>query len=218
MKKIDELLIGAKCHLRQLIFGKQPGIRAMTTNERIELLHSFYNLGYDETFRFDVREAYRMKRNFINEIVNEELVEERASFRTEKKYGCAYYIRNFPNSSDDDLIPALSNMPCPSIVTVNIKPVDEDVGRSHLKACYMAVQQQINQSQEEKARHGNFTDVFIVQLAKRAGQRIPRRYHRKSVCPEGKKGPALPQTQTSQRKYFSDQPCRSPESQREPIS
>lgn len=139
--------------------GNGSGIRAMTTNERIELLHNFYNLGYDETFRFDVREAYRMKRNFINEIVNEELVEERASFRTEKKFGCAYYIRNFPNSSDDDLIPALSNMPCPSVVTVNIKPVDEDVVRSHLKACYMAVQQRINHSQEEKARHGNFTDV-----------------------------------------------------------
>ena len=26
MKKLDELLIGAKCRLRQLIFGKQPGI------------------------------------------------------------------------------------------------------------------------------------------------------------------------------------------------
>ena len=35
MKKLDELLIGAKCRLRQLIFGKQPGIDGRLLSEDI---------------------------------------------------------------------------------------------------------------------------------------------------------------------------------------
>ena len=113
MSTFQELEVSLKYALGTLdtgAGGNGSGIRALNTNERIELLHNFYNLGYDESFHFNVREAYQRNKNFVNEIVNEELTEERASFRTEKKYGCAYYIRDFPNSSDDDLIPALSNI------------------------------------------------------------------------------------------------------------
>ena len=113
-------------------------------------------------FHFDVREACRTGREFVNEIVSAELTEERTGFHTEWMYGCAYYIRSFPNSCDDGLIPALAGHPCPSLVTVDIKPVDGEAVRARLKACYMSVQQRINRSQEEKARHGNFTDVARV--------------------------------------------------------
>ena len=46
------------------------GITSLSGNERLRVLHDFYNLGKEDEFDFNIREAKRVGRDFRNDLCN----------------------------------------------------------------------------------------------------------------------------------------------------
>ena len=136
----------------------ESGLVPLDAEGRLRLLHSFYRLGDEGSFRFNFDDAVRFPgKEWLNAVANRKIVVREDFMEFEDRYVAALYVWDWPKSSiDDKFISELASLPFHMVVTVDIGPIPKDVAQKKLLDVYMSVGDSIERTREQRRRNGQF--------------------------------------------------------------
>ena len=143
----------------ELTVGGMSGsvMRALTINERMQLLYNFTHIGLNTKFKFDYDEEIRQQRDWINTIAPASLMFENELFHMNGKVGKVIYIDNYPKVIEADIISKLSSINCTSYISVNCELLPTEALKKEVARKHMKVGLKI---QNEKTRNRSQNDYF----------------------------------------------------------
>ncbi len=129
----------------------------LSGNERLKVLHDFYNLGREDEFDFDIKKAKRIGADFKNEICNGMLKFNTDSFEDESKYCRALFIKKYPSSLSDRFFNEITSLPVHSISSIDITPIPKDLTTKTLQKKYLGIESDIIKQQRVRNKNGDFS-------------------------------------------------------------
>lgn len=133
------------------------GIKALTGNERLHVLHDFYNIGKEDEFDFDIREAKRVGRDFRNDLCNGMIKFHQDYFETENKFCRALFFKKYPKSLSEELLNTITMLPVHMITSIDVVPVPKDMTIRVLQKKYLGVESDIIKQQQVRNRNNDFS-------------------------------------------------------------
>lgn len=138
-------------------------IRALSGNERLEILHDFYHLGSEDEFTFDIREAKKVGADFKNDICNGMVKYYPDHFEDESKYCRALFFKKYPSGLSDRFLNEITSLPVHMITSLSIVPVPKDVTTKILQNKYMGIESDIIRQQRVRNKNNDFSsDISYV--------------------------------------------------------
>ena len=138
-------------------------MRALSIDERMQLIYNFMNTGLESRYKFSFREAISKGQDFLNIIAPASIEFRNDLFILNGKYGKVMYIEDYPKTLESDIITSLSKINCTSYVTVNNELLDISGFKQEISRKYMAVGMKI---ESEKQRNRNNNDYLADASAK----------------------------------------------------
>ena len=132
-------------------------IKTLTGNERLHVLHDFYNIGKEDEFDFDIREAKRVGRDFRNDLCNGMIKFHQDYFETENKFCRALFFKKYPKSLSEELLNTITMLPVHMITSIDVVPVPKDMTIRVLQKKYLGVESDIIKQQQVRNRNNDFS-------------------------------------------------------------
>ncbi len=133
------------------------GIRALSGNERLKILHDYYRLGKESEFDFDIKEAKKVGSDFANDICNGKVKFFTDYFQDESKYCRALYIKKYPSSLSDRFLNEITSLPIHMITSIDVVPVPKDLTTKTLQKKYLGIESDIIKQQRVRNRNNDFS-------------------------------------------------------------
>ena len=136
----------------------ESGLVPLDAEGRLRLLHSFYRLGDEGSFRCNFDDAVRFPgKEWLNAVANRKIVAREDYMEFEDRYVAALYVWDWPHSAiDDKFISELASLPFHMVVTVDISQIPKDATQKKLMDVYMFVGDSIERTREQRRRSGQF--------------------------------------------------------------
>ncbi len=132
-------------------------MRALSIDERMQLIYNFMHTGLESGYRFSFQNAVSTGQDFINILSPAAIEFDNESFVINGSYGKVMYIEDYPKALESDIITSLSKINCTSYVTVNNELLDISGFKQEISRKYMAVGMKI---EGEKQRNRNNNDYL----------------------------------------------------------
>ena len=132
-------------------------MRALTINERMQLLYNFTHIGLNTRFKFDFKEEISARRDWLNTISPASLMFENEMFHMNGKVGKVIYIDEYPKILEADIISKLSSINCTSYISVNCELLSTEALKKEVARKHMRVGIKI---ENEKSRNRSQNDYF----------------------------------------------------------
>jgi len=134
------------------------GLIPLDAAERLRYLHSFYQLGREEEFNFDLKSAVKKGADWKNDICNLSIrhyTDKYGKFDGKTMVYDERYVRvmssmELPTGLDDDFINFIASGDFNSIVTIDAAPIPQDVAMKCVMDYYMANGRTIDKQQEQR--------------------------------------------------------------------
>lgn len=133
------------------------GIRALSGNERLKVLHDYYRLGKESEFDFDIREAKKVGEDFTNDLCNGWVKYFPDYFQDEGKYCRALYIKKYPSSLSDRFLNEITSLPMHLITSIDVVPIPKDLTTKTLQKKYLGIESDIIKQQRVRNRNNDFS-------------------------------------------------------------
>lgn len=133
------------------------GIRALSGNERLKILHDYYRLGKESEFDFDIKEAKKVGNDFANDICNGKVKYFPDYFQDENKFCRALYIKKYPSSLSDRFLNEITSLPVHMITSIDVVPVPKDLTTKTLQKKYLGIESDIIRQQRVRNRNNDFS-------------------------------------------------------------
>ncbi|MBE5968799.1 MAG: DUF87 domain-containing protein [Lachnospiraceae bacterium] len=144
--------------LRRDFMALEAEVRALSSDERLELLYDFYNPDEEKRYLLSIDEYIKNNRDFKNDIVPVKGIEFNDEYvKIGDNYKKAAFISFFPSSLTDLFFQELCNYRANAIITVDIIPIDKHDALDLLEDKYLEVEKKIEKQQETRNRRKNFT-------------------------------------------------------------
>nr|MCR5338007.1 DUF87 domain-containing protein [Lachnospiraceae bacterium] len=138
-------------------------MRALTTDERMNLIGNVMYAGIKGRIPFSFREAYKTGHDFVNLIAPAAIEFCNSKFLLNGKVGKVWYISEYPKTLEADILSAISRISTTSFVSVNNELLDLTAFKQEISRKYMAVGMKI---EGEKQRNRNNNDFLSDASAK----------------------------------------------------
>lgn len=132
-------------------------MKALTINERMQLLYNFTHIGLVTRFKFDYELELRAKRDWLNTISPASLMFENEMFRMNGKVGKVLYLDGYPKNIEADILSKLSFLNCTSYISVNNELLPIEVLKKEHQRKHMRLGLKI---QNQKTRNRSNNDYF----------------------------------------------------------
>ena len=132
-------------------------IQPLSGNERLRILHDFYNLGKEDEFDFDIREAKRIGRDFRNDLCNGMIKFHQDYFEDENKVCRALFFKKYPKSLSEELLNTITMLPVHMITSIDVVPVPKDMTIRLLQKKYLGVESDIIKQQRVRNKNNDFS-------------------------------------------------------------
>ena len=133
------------------------GITSLSGNERLRVLHDFYNLGKEEEFDFNIREAKRVGRDFRNDLCNGMIKFYQDYFEDENKVCRALFFKKYPKSLSEELLNTITMLPVHMITSIDVVPIPKDMTIKLLQKKYLGVESDIIKQQRVRNKNNDFS-------------------------------------------------------------
>ena len=133
------------------------GITSLSGNERLRVLHDFYNLGKEDEFDFDIREAKRVGRDFRNDLCNGMIKFYQDYFEDENKVCRALFFKKYPKSLSEELLNTITMLPVHMITSIDVVPIPKDMTIKLLQKKYLGVESDIIKQQRVRNKNNDFS-------------------------------------------------------------
>lgn len=140
-------------------------VSALSGNERLQLLHDFYQPGKEE----EPVELERLIENGLdwkNEIVRSTLSFESRKIRMGKQYARAMYIdpQSWGAELEDNFFTSLASLAACSVFSIDYVPVDKTITRKVIEAKYMGIEGKISKQARKRMEQKNFVSETSYRL------------------------------------------------------
>ena len=132
-------------------------IQPLSGNERLRILHDFYNLGKEDEFDFDIRKAKRIGRDFRNDLCNGMIKFHQDYFEDENKVCRALFFKKYPKSLSEELLNTITMLPVHMITSIDVVPVSKDMTIRLLQKKYLGVESDIIKQQRVRNKNNDFS-------------------------------------------------------------
>ncbi len=132
-------------------------IVALSGNERLKTLHDFYQLGNENSWDFDIKEAKKKGSDFKNDLCNGMIKFFPDSFEDEKKFCKALFIKKYSSSLSDRFLNEITSLPVHSIVSIDVVPVPKDLTTKVLQKKYLGIESDIIKQQRVRNKNNDFS-------------------------------------------------------------
>ena len=133
------------------------GITSLSGNERLRVLHDFYNLGKEDEFDFNIREAKRVGRDFRNDLCNGMIKFYQDYFEDENKVCRALFFKKYPKSLSEELLNTITMLPVHMITSIDVVPIPKDMTIKLLQKKYLGVESDIIKQQRVRNKNNDFS-------------------------------------------------------------
>lgn len=160
--------IGMDALLAPLFGSIKSNLRPLDAAERLRLLYSAYRQRNGSKFRWNWEEMLRTKRDWKNEILPSSIESRKDHMEMDGKYVSVLFSFRLPNGLDESKVMSeLSNLPFPSMVTLDFAPIPRSALRGKLMASLSNNERATHMEQERRMRMKNFVSGVSYKKQKR---------------------------------------------------
>lgn len=158
----------ARAHLSSLeegfvnsFVGLSSALIPMDGSERLQVLWNFYHMGKEETFDINIEKEIAALHS-VKDILADTRMDfdsEIDQFSMDDKVCKMLYLdpESYPTSMRDTFLKELTELPIPSIYTIDYEPIPQDVAIKTLEDKLMGVENKITKQQQKRNKNGAFT-------------------------------------------------------------
>lgn len=132
-------------------------IEPMTTNERLFVLHSFFNKGAEYKCYFDVTSPY-FGTDYKNYIAPNNIVTKREHMIVNNdNYIRTFYLISYPATLNDDMISAITETSENMMLSMDLLPVPIEEAKKDLSKISRGIEDQMSSWQRKHSKEGDFS-------------------------------------------------------------
>ncbi len=132
-------------------------LHTLNGNERLKILHDYYQLGREEQFQFDLKEYKKLGKDFKNDLCNGVVKYYPDYWEEEGKYCRALFIKRYPSNLSDRFLVELAALPIHSMISIDVVPVPKDVTTKVLQKKYLGIESDIIKQQRVRNKNNDFS-------------------------------------------------------------
>lgn len=146
----------------------KSSIVRLDARERLRSLHSIFRMGMEEEFDWSFEACLKNKRNWKNDILPASIEQHKEYMVLGKKYVSVLFCQAMKNSFDaDKAIAALSRTGFPSLVTMDIAPIEREYLLNKLSAIHVNNDKSISDEIDRKKNAGQYASSISSQKERR---------------------------------------------------
>ena len=132
----------------------------MDATDRLRILHDFYRVGEETSFRFDLSETMRKGHDFRDFICPDTLEYERDCFRIGDKWGRVLFLREYASYIKDSMVSELCDLNRNMMFSIDVIPVPTDEAVREVENRLLGVETNITNWQRKQNQNNNFSAVI----------------------------------------------------------
>lgn len=133
---------------------------ALTTEERLKILHDFYRNGHEEEFYFDMEDSARKGHHFKDVICPEAPAFKHNHFKIGDKYGRVLYLSNYARYIKDDFIAELCSLNKTLIYSMDLVTIPTDEAVKEVESKLLGIETNITNFTRRQNANNNFSAVI----------------------------------------------------------
>lgn len=139
-------------------------LTAVDTQERLQILHSFYRSGEETQFQFDFQKSMRLGRDFRDYICPDSIEKERDYLRIGKRYCRVLFFKSFSNYIDDTMIKEICDTDRDMVLTITVNPLSMEKANRLADTQTDRVETNIGKWQQRQNKANNFSAIIPYDL------------------------------------------------------
>lgn len=132
---------------------------ALSTQERLKILHDFYRNGHEEEFYFKMEDFAKQGHHFKDAICPESPIFEHNHFKIGDKYGRVLYLKNYANFIKDDFVAELCSLNKSLMYSMDIVSIPRDVAVKLVNRKILGIETNIAKFTTSQNANNNFNSV-----------------------------------------------------------
>ena len=166
-------------------FGRlDSGARAISNQERLQILHDFFRPGEEPYFSFDQDRTVRSGMDFRDLICPDSMAFKAGHFEVGGKVGRVLFLKDYASYLRDDMIAELCDFPRDLMLSIDILPIPTDEAVKEIQSRILAVETDITRWQQKQNANNNFTAAIPYELEQLRSETKEFRHRPSEQCGE----------------------------------
>ncbi len=133
-------------------------------NERLRIFYDFFRTGEEDLYNFDIKQCMRKGHSFKDYICPDTFEFKSDYFKMGNRYGRVLFLKEYANFIRDSMISELTDLDKNMMLSVDIKPVPQEVAIKKAERIRLGVETNITQWQKRQNANNNFSAVIPYDL------------------------------------------------------
>ena len=131
----------------------------LETDERLRIIHDFFRVGEETSFRFDIKETRKKGHDFKDYICPDTMEFEKDYFKMGDRFGRVLFLREYASYIKDSMVAELTDMNRNLMMSIDIVPVPTDEAVREAESRLLGVETNITNWQRRQNANNNFSAV-----------------------------------------------------------
>ena len=129
----------------------------LETDERLRIIHDFFRVGEETSFRFDIKETRKKGHDFKDYICPDTMEFEKDYFKMGDRFGRVLFLREYASYIKDSMVAELTDMNRNLMMSIDIVPVPTDEAVREAESRLLGVETNITNWQRRQNANNNFS-------------------------------------------------------------
>ena len=137
----------------------------LDNKERLGILHDFFRIGEEDSFRFDFDTVAKRGHSFKDSICPDSIQFHSNYFElSDNKVGRVLFLKDYPAYLEDSFVKELTELNRNLILSIDIQPIPTDKALKEIQNQSLAVETDITRWQNKQNQNNNFSAIPPMQL------------------------------------------------------
>ena len=129
----------------------------METDERLRIIHDFFRVGEESSFRFDIKETRKKGHDFKDYVCPDSMEFAADHFKIGDRYGRVLFLREYASYIKDSMVAELTDLNRNLMMSIDIVPVPTDEAVREAESRLLGVETNITNWQRRQNSNNNFS-------------------------------------------------------------
>ena len=129
----------------------------METDERLRIIHDFFRVGEESSFRFNIKETRKKGHDFKDYVCPDSMEFAADHFKIGDRYGRVLFLREYASYIKDSMVAELTDLNRNLMMSIDIVPVPTDEAVREAESRLLGVETNITNWQRRQNSNNNFS-------------------------------------------------------------
>ena len=129
----------------------------METDDRLRIIHDFFRVGEESSFRFDIKETRKKGHDFKDYVCPDSMEFAADHFKIGDRYGRVLFLREYASYIKDSMVAELTDLNRNLMMSIDIVPVPTDEAVREAESRLLGVETNITNWQRRQNSNNNFS-------------------------------------------------------------